>query len=429
MSKTKEYFKELTRPERLSLICSIIRADFTPRSALSPLFIYFILKPDTGDFIYKTNGKIIKFGEKFFSETVVYKQVVWILEALFVSTLGHVHRSRDFVFSEDQQKLWSLASKAVAATLLNESVFVNKEKFKEFVEHTISSLLKDLGVENLKPEVKITTEGLFKLLQDAMENNGGGQGGSNPPPPFDMEKLENIFSNPNLTDEEKEELKSEGKLSDSPRNKPIDTLEDVLKQFGKNSSDFSIDINKEISKPKLPWHVILRNLLTTLFVSKSKVNWARPNRKYMSGAISSYLPARDKERKIKKIAILFDLSGSCFEPKVIGKFLSEVGAVHAFNGTETVILTFDTEVKDKLVIKPEQSVIDALEAGQLVFKGGGGTCFRQPVEELLKEEPTVAIVFTDCYGTFPEEPKDGPVFIWCSLGTTAPWGKTIQMED
>ena len=439
MSKVKDHFKSLDRRQHLDLLCCIIRKEFTPQSALSPLFLYFILKPVAGDFKYKTNGKIITFGDKFFEETVFTKQIIWILEVLFISTLGHVGRSRDFVFDENQKKLWSLASKATAATLLNESAFQNKSKFTEHVEHTVESVLRDLGVEKLKQGVRITTEGLFKLLKDAMDGNGdgggGGESGQQPPPPYNMDDLEDIFSNPNLTDEETKELEGEGKSYDGERNRQAESLENALKQFGKNSADLSVDITDEIRKPTLPWNVILRNLLNTLFNSKANVNWARPNRKTMSGAIRdlngrvSYLPAYQKEKKIKKIAILIDLSGSCFDKEVIAKFLSEISGVHVYNGTETVILTFDTEVKDRMTIKPNQSVVQALEAGQLKFNGGGGTCFRQPVAKLLEENATVAIVFTDCYGSFPDEPKDGPVFIWCSTGDNAPWGKTIKMDN
>ena len=179
-------------------------------------------------------------------------------------------------------------------------------------------------------------------------------------------------------------------------------------------------ILNEFLKPKLPWKNILRNYLQDKL--DSEWSWQRPNRRYHDIYMPSMLP---DEGRLISVAMFLDVSGS-IQDEDVKRFMSELRYIHdEFKPKKLTAIQFDTIIQDEKVYHPDTVIKD------LKIKGRGGTSYRQIHKWIMKNRPTLAIIFTDLWCEPMEPVGKGTDLIWIAKNTIAdaPIGKTIHVDD
>lgn len=156
-----------------------------------------------------------------------------------------------------------------------------------------------------------------------------------------------------------------------------------------------------------PWYNHLHRFMQSLSVSE--YNWAKFNRRTLVQH-QMFAPHIYSE-SLGCVVLAIDCSGSVFNSAAQANFAGHVNAIMAEAKPSKVhVLYFDSEVA-----KHEE-----LDPGTLEFhtkpKGGGGTSF-EPIFRFIEEHglaPEVAIILTDCFGSYPSEPPTYPT-MWASI--------------
>jgi len=404
----------------------------------SSILLYAPRVAVNGDFILKTDGKIIKVGEKFF-ELSFEKQIYKILHIALHVGLRHHHRAYELGSNVIARKIWEIATDII----INESI-------KDYVEEiTSSSSSNKLSFENTEDIITL------RKLQEPLEQLG-----------FDYKdesnlKAETIFSvlvkgvqkkdidisQLPLPEDFQEELEGqqfdiseavlkanglEEELNDNNKSSVSDMLwsnrvRKAFEQAGKMKGGGIMGLLKHLYKPKLNWQAILRSFLTSRLRPEKELDYSRPSRRNLAGVHKIFQPNRVKKRGIKTLVVCLDTSGSCWCSPIISKFVSNIDIIHKNTCSELILIVFDDGVHEVIKINSNQKLSEMINNKEIEVTGGGGTSFVEPIEKALEYNPDVIAVFTDCYGPFGNQPKV-PV-LWATIGCEAPWGKNIIIED
>lgn len=392
-----------------------------------------------GDFIAKTDGKIIKIGEKFF-ELDFTKQVYKIIHVALHLGLRHHHRAYEIRDNDLALKIWEIATDVI----INESI---KDYIYEVVNNSssgsslnfdtddsiitlkkLSEVLDHLGFD-LTDESNIKAESLFSaLLKGVRQQNISIE---ELPLPSDEERElegEQFDISTDVLDKNglKEELNYNNKSSIS------DTLwsnriRKALEQAGKSKGGNSMGLLKHLYKPKVNWQAILRSYLVSRLKPEKEPDYTRPSRRNLAGVTHIFEPNRVRKRGIKRLAVCLDTSGSCWCSPTVSKFVSNIDLVQSVTGAELIVITFDDGIHEVEVIDNKTKLSELINNKAITFTGGGGTSFIEPIEEALKYNPDVITVFTDCYGSFGPECKLPT--IWATIWEEAPWGRNIVINE
>jgi predicted metal-dependent peptidase len=161
--------------------------------------------------------------------------------------------------------------------------------------------------------------------------------------------------------------------------------------------------------PVIPWQTVLNRFFTQLL--DENYTWARPNRRYLGGT-DMYLPSRfTDDGRLENLRYYLDVSGSISDADVV-RFNSELKFVkETFNPEKLSMVQFDTRIQKIDVFGPDDTF------DKLVVVGRGGTSLECVRRDMLEEQPTAAIIFTDmqCKAMLPLD-LDIPV-IWIVTGT------------
>jgi predicted metal-dependent peptidase len=176
---------------------------------------------------------------------------------------------------------------------------------------------------------------------------------------------------------------------------------------------------EKVLRPKLPWQALLHQFMQPY--SKSDYSWSRPNRRYMP---DFYLPHM-KGEQLKQITTGIDVSGSMtiYDLQVI---CPEVQYIWDTLQPEKMRLqTFDTRVHlDELY--SEGDTLDLVK-----LKGGGGTNVVPLLASIRKENPEVALIFTDGYFPKPDMTGIDTNILWIIKNNpnfTNPIGEIIHLN-
>lgn len=180
------------------------------------------------------------------------------------------------------------------------------------------------------------------------------------------------------------------------------------------------EVIKAFLKPVVPWERKLMKFFTDLL--DESYTWARPNRRYSN----MYLPSRfTDDGRLAHLRYYLDVSGSIMT-KDIERFNSEVKYVWDVLKPEKMsLIQFDTRIT-KITDFNEGDPFQELEV-----KGRGGTSLREVRDDIIKERPTAAIIFSDLECTPMEAlPFDVPV-IWVCIrnrNIAVPFGDLIHIR-
>lgn len=400
-----------------------------------------------GDYTVQTDGKIIRVGDKFF-ELEIADQIYKLLHISMHVALRHHQRAKEIYHNEQALKVWNVSTDVMVNNAINEYVeqkLRNTESFS--FDQLTFNLVKNAVLDNLKEDIKkMNSEKIFSFLFKAIDSEQGldnldnvEQEGGNSNKGKQLEKqinkTENEFS-PTEYPESSQVLQMAGL---SEEDKPSDSkvqdliwgerLKNTLKQAGNQAGNFLLNILEDLPKVKVPWDKVLRQFITARLMRERESNWKRPGRRYMAGVTKFYEPYRDRKKGVKRLALCWDISGSCFDQGTITKFVANIEVVHKATGCDFYIIPFDTQVDESQVIRvqPFQRLKDIVDFNKRQIAGGGGTDFRPPIKYAEDLHPDVIVVLTDCWGPFPNKSKIPT--IWATTGDDAPWGKTIDITD
>lgn len=174
----------------------------------------------------------------------------------------------------------------------------------------------------------------------------------------------------------------------------------------------------EIINPKLPWQTLLQNYVSAL--AKQDYSWRKPNKRFFP---SAYLPRLYNE-SVDNIAIAIDTSGSVSQEEFTA-FISEIeGIREILNPETTTLIDFDSHIKAIHKIARDDDLRD------IPFMGYGGTNLKPMMQEAIKLNPTVLIVFTDLHCNPITEDPNIPIIWVCISNPKAKvnFGEIIHLD-
>ena len=197
-------------------------------------------------------------------------------------------------------------------------------------------------------------------------------------------------------------------------------------QAGDKTGGLLRELAGDFPTPRTPWPQVLRSYLQDAVMPQTRENFNRPGRRVLSLDSSFFEPSFQSERGIRRIGVAVDTSGS-IDQGILARFATEIEAVQKRTGAELYVVVCDAEVTGEFAVPAYgRSFTQRVKAGELEFKGGGGTAFQPAIERLNKTNVKIALYLTDMCGPFGDVKPQMP-FIWCSTmeGIAAPFGRVI----
>lgn len=181
-----------------------------------------------------------------------------------------------------------------------------------------------------------------------------------------------------------------------------------------------LQLAKKIRSPELPWTTILANYMDVY--ARDDYSWSRPNKRYQP---EFYLPNM-RSLHMGQMTAGLDVSAST-TGKILSVEFAEVLYIWQTLQPQAIhLMTFDTKVHlDKIYREG-----DALD--EVKLKGGGGTNINPLMDSIKKENPELALIFTDGVFTMPNMDDISSDIIWIILknpGFTPPHGKVIHFNN
>lgn len=189
------------------------------------------------------------------------------------------------------------------------------------------------------------------------------------------------------------------------------------------ASQAATELIKAYLEPKVEWEAEMYQFMVDL--SQYRYTYKRPNRRNQNP--NMFMPSRSKqEGRLTHLMYFLDCSGS-ISNKMLLRFNSEVKHIKdTFNPKKLTLVMFDTRITNRIVITENEQFDEA------VIHGRGGTDFRPVREEIIKEQPTAAIIFTDLECE-PLQPLPIPVpIIWIAVNARQHpvlEGKVIHIKE
>jgi predicted metal-dependent peptidase len=157
---------------------------------------------------------------------------------------------------------------------------------------------------------------------------------------------------------------------------------------------------------------------------RREYDWGQANRR-MAMAYRVVAPTAQSP-SLGPVVTFIDASGSCFTTAQQADFGGHVNSILSEAQPERLFVAyFEMDVTEHYEVDPGEMEFEARP------RGGGGTSFEHLFDWVSEQgiQPSVVIVLTDMYGTFPKEEPPYPV-IWASTspGEKAPFGEVIEIK-
>jgi predicted metal-dependent peptidase len=410
--------------------------------ALLPQYYIIDPKDKNGKEFGFTDGKSIWLGPKLFKESPKAQAFVLIHEVLHVA-LRHPQRGHALRKARKAAGLpWS------------------GEVFNWAADAIIHFSMQNLSTWLHKPDIGIIT--FDKLLgEDELK--------AKPPYKWNMESLfVHLMDNKIMPAIEKGEIASIEQYGESlPRNgkgmldielpeKPGDSGKEPIKPdtreetrdwenrvkraaAGDRPGGVMKEILFDIPVTRTPWRHILRKFISDAVMPITHVQPYRPSRHSIildsfykdtcSDCPVPFFPAFRPKPGIRKIVVVIDTSGS-IDDKLCEYFAGEIQTIRKKVGCELTLITCDTEVHQKINVRPFDNFHSIIkkEGG---FKGRGGTDFVPGVEAAEKVQGAAVIIYlTDMIGPYPT--KCRLPLLWASTSEQyqkPPVGKVFVLKQ
>lgn len=248
-----------------------------------------------------------------------------------------------------------------------------------------------------------TTEGVYGLLPESMENKEAGD-----------------FENGGSMDNCMDGAPDEASMAEKEAEMKVKIIQaaNAAKMCGKFSQNIQRLVG-DFTETKTDWRQVLRRFISEK--AKVDLSYSKPKRRWLGEDI--IMPSLSGER-MGALAVAVDCSGS-INDDLLKQFSSEIKAIIQDVMPSVVhVLYFDSEVlRVDTFNSDEEFVIKAV--------GGGGTAFSPIFKTIFEKalEPTCCVILTDLeccdYGPEPEYPV-----LWASTGRTdgAQFGEVVKLK-
>jgi predicted metal-dependent peptidase len=205
-------------------------------------------------------------------------------------------------------------------------------------------------------------------------------------------------------------------------NKQIDKLiiRAVIRHKHENSGygdlpDSVKGVLDKLTVPKVHWSILTQKF--TMECVQNSRSFTRPR----IGHSEFILPSLVKDR-IESIYVFFDVSGSITEDQLTQAYTELVYMQTTTNAEKITVIGFNTQITDRFEF-------DKKKIRKLPLNIGGGTDIEPVMKILHKEQPNIAIIFTDGEFDAPQSTYTKNC-LWVISGTKyrPPFGSTIYME-
>ncbi len=244
-------------------------------------------------------------------------------------------------------------------------------------------------------------------------------------------KLKSLNQKPNKNNGLYSDLKDS--LDGLPKEEQQKQTSKIINAVAKASQQVSINNSGEIPggikenlhkflKPVVNWRTLLERFIEDLS-DDYELTWSKPNRRFEH----VYLPGHTKEEnKLGHIMFFLDTSGSITKNQA-ERFNSEIKYIfETFKPEKLTVVQFDYVIQNKKVFTEDQPFTN------IDIIGRGGTSLIPVRNEIIKEKPQAAVIFSDLY-VHPMEklPFKVPIIWICSSEdiTTVPFGKLIHIPE
>ena len=186
----------------------------------------------------------------------------------------------------------------------------------------------------------------------------------------------------------------------------------------------------DVPKPRTPWEVLLRGLLTKAVTPKPRLSHTRPSRRWIAqeaagGGPLPFEPGQFRDRRIARIAVGLDVSTS-IDAERLRLFAAQIAGIGKRTGAEVHVLVFDEGVRSqrRMAGLNWEDEITALDLAE-----GGGTSFVEVVDTAAALDPSAIVILTDLDGAFGPPPRHAPV-IWATPDdppAPPPFGRVLSL--
>jgi len=377
---------------------------------------------DTPSYVARTNGRTIEAAQQFFDRYDGREQAFIFMHEVLHVALRHVPRGhRAWSVSSAHALVWNLSTDAIINRALDKMSWIKAPKDGV----TFESLLDKEELE-ARPPQNWSAEALYhrllekigfpadkasweKWLDDYIEKHGL-------PTPDDLGRPGEGEDGGDLMSE----LAARVWASRLARAQAGDRPGGLLREL---AGDFPV--------VRTPWPQILRAYLQDAVMPTTRENFNRPGRRVLSLDSEFFEPSFQSERGVRRIGVAVDTSGSIDE-KILLRFAGEIEAVQKRTGAELYLVVCDAEVTGEFLVPAHgKTFTQRYKAGELQFRGGGGTDFAPALEKLNKSNVKIGLYLTDMMGNFGSEKPRMP-FVWCSTSEghepPAGFGRVIYLD-
>lgn len=188
----------------------------------------------------------------------------------------------------------------------------------------------------------------------------------------------------------------------------------------------------DVPRPRVPWEVLLRRLLTQAVTVMPQPSPRRPSRRWIAASAEAarqgtrepgFQPGQRPLTEMPRIVIGLDASSSIDDAR-LRLFWSEVTGIARRMRAALHLLVFDDAIRHRQDIDPGQTHFELPELPR-----GGGTAFMPVIHEALRMGASALVMLTDLEGEAGPTPKAMPV-IWAvpePAGPEPPFGRLVDM--
>ena len=419
--------------QQLTVIHSLTLSMFSPVAEL--LFWVRTDIKDSSEFIAKTDGRTIYYGNKFF-ELDKKESCFVVMHELFHCAFRHISRS-EFLRSSTDHYLWNVAADLVINQSLLTLNWVKAPPFGIFLKDVPPEVASkfpadftELSVEQVFDILKQNEEAVEPLLQTLAQSEM-----------FDLftGEGETLGTTLAANGDDKSDLSDE--LLTAELVKIIENIEAQIQGQGTGTASLQ-KLFKRIPPVEYKWKRVLSNFLVKSMTRTREANWCRPSTLTLAGITPLFLPNLKYRKDYERVVIAIDLSGSCWSSQVCSAFAAHVLKIQSQMNCEITVVTFDSVIKDVVVYETRNTRNFKEQLLNTQFHGGGGTVFSQLFEPVWIDHtgkrhaiaPKSMVILTDLDGIYPEKAPRFPV-LWArpkgfghrKVGDV-PFGQVIEID-
>lgn len=413
----------MTKSERLR---KITQACLFQYPSFGEILSYIPQQVTSRNIIAATDGRSIHYGDAFFDNYTPGEQAFIVLHEAMHVALCHAQRCQQAIVDAYTADVWNTSTDCV----INDALSILLASQSEItVPKNATTFQKVLSPEELRiKQLKDwTSEHLFQYLMEKQGDDPSKRLKSV------LESLMRDLSNRQFEETLPGYVEQEAYSRDGDSTMDRLVWGERIKRAlaGTGAANVLARLEAELPKVTTPWQHELRRFVASRVLPQRTLSWKRPSRLVAAGVISHFEPYRTKKRGVSTIAVLFDVSGSCFDSETFAEFVANVQDIQGTSGADILLIAFDWEVQSVERIRNDgRTFSQKLTQEEIEITGGGGTSFVPPFEELKTHDVDVTIALTDGYGCFPDVQNDTSLnTIWAmTTDVIAPFGKTIQLK-